>query len=90
MSAVKDIKALVDTYGQVPFPSNFGADGNALALVSVTRQALKRGGWPSDALAEFQGIALSQDYNNVINCCLTCFTPNIVVQAGESKTIKIP
>lgn len=70
----KEIKELVDKNGQVPFPRNFGNDGNALALVSVTRQALKRGGWPSDDLAEFQRLALSQDYDNVINACLTCFS----------------
>jgi hypothetical protein len=71
---MKEIKELVDRNGQVPFPSKFGDNGNALALVSVTRQALKRGGWPGDDLAEFQRLALSQDYDNVINACLTCFS----------------
>ena len=68
------IRALADKYGQVPFPKQFGQDGNAIALVSVTRNALKRAGWPSDALAEFQRLALQNEYNEVINCCLTCFS----------------
>jgi hypothetical protein len=74
MSTVKDVSALVKEHGQVPFPKNFGADGNAIALVSVTRQALKRAKWPSDAVAEFQRLALQNEYNNVINCCLSCFS----------------
>lgn len=75
--AMSKIEKFVDKNGRVPFPSNFGNNGNAIALVSVTRQALKRGGWPSDDIAEFQRLALSQDYGTVINCCLACFSPDI-------------
>ncbi|MEC8307232.1 MAG: hypothetical protein VXZ72_05250 [Chlamydiota bacterium] len=67
------IRALIDKYGQVPFPEQFGQEGNAIALVSITRNALKRAGWPSDALAEFQRLALQSEYGEVINHCLSCF-----------------
>jgi hypothetical protein len=67
------IKILVDKYGKVPTPTEFGGEGNALSLVSVTTSHLRKGGWPADALKKFRVIALSGDYDNVVQTCTTCF-----------------
>ena len=59
--------------GKVPFPPNFGQDGNALALVSSAKNMLKKGGWPAEDIKTFTTLALSGDYNATINSCLTVF-----------------
>jgi hypothetical protein len=68
-----NIENLVDKHGKVPTPTEFGRDGNALSLVSVTASHLRKGSWPADAINQFRDIALSGDYDNVVQTCTTCF-----------------
>jgi len=78
---MRTILELVREQGKVPFPPNFGSDGNALTLVNTTQRALIHGGWTTQAIEEFKQIAhqtrlyknVKQDYNNVINTCLATF-----------------
>jgi hypothetical protein len=46
-----------------------GEDGNALAMISRVRRALKKGGAKAEAIARFSAEATSGDYDNVIATC---------------------
>jgi hypothetical protein len=70
---VTKVRALVRQHVKVPFPPDFGADGNALSLISVTQQALRRAKWPEASVSEFRDLTLECCYEDVITCCLTCF-----------------
>ena len=67
------IDELIDRNGRVPFPAAFGSDGNALALVASATTALRTSGWPKEDIKSFKSLALSGDYNMVINSCLHVF-----------------
>jgi len=64
---------LANKNGRVSFPLNFAQDGNALSLVASAKNSLKKGGWSKEDIKTFCDLALSGDYNNVINSCLTVF-----------------
>jgi hypothetical protein len=63
-----------------------GVDGNALSLIAHTRTQLRRQcQWPQEALAAFQRVALSGDYNNVIlTCCSVIQDPMKGVEEYEA------
>ena len=64
------IESLVKKNGTAEMPIDFGTDGNALALVCTTKNALKREGWPREDITTFSKLALSDDYNCVVTSCL--------------------
>lgn len=64
------IESLVTKNGTAKMPIDFGSDGNALALVCTTKNALKREGWPREDITTFSKLALSGDYNCVVTSCL--------------------
>ena len=64
------IESLVKKNGVAKMPADFGSDGNAIALVSSTKNALKKQGWPREDISAFKKLALAGDYNCVITSCL--------------------
>lgn len=47
-----------------------GIDGNAFALIGKVKQALRKAGYDSEQLGQFQKEAFSGDYDNVLQTCM--------------------
>jgi hypothetical protein len=52
-----------------------GQDGNAMMLIGIVRQALKRAGNTSDILNCFSSEAMSGDYDHVLQTCIAYTIP---------------
>lgn len=44
-----------------------GEDGNAFAIMGKVRKALQRGGVDKEEIDEYMKLAMSGDYNNLLN-----------------------
>lgn len=73
MTELPIIEKLVDEHGKVPAPDSFGDNGNALALVTVAGRALEKHEWPRSAVRQWTQVALSGDYDKVIESCMAVF-----------------
>jgi len=47
-----------------------GTDGNAFALISVVRKALKKAGVSKEEITEFFDEATNDDYNHLLRTCM--------------------
>jgi hypothetical protein len=55
-----------------PKPScPWGQDGNAFAIISCVSKALRRAGYPREAIAEYQAESTRGDYSHVLETAWT-------------------
>jgi hypothetical protein len=47
-----------------------GGDGNAIVIIGTVSKALRQAGVPADEVKQFQGEAMSGDYDNVLATCM--------------------
>jgi hypothetical protein len=50
-----------------------GCDGNAFAIIATCTKAARRAGWTWQEIADFQGEALSGDYDHVLQTAMKWF-----------------
>jgi len=52
-----------------------GEDGNAFAILGRCRAAMRKAGWPKEAIDQFVKEATSSDYNNLLCTAVKYTTP---------------